>query len=217
MSVTFRLFGFFVDKIFQKLVSFVKRGMLDCSQCFLSYKKLLLVYLWRLVSFLLQYQWHLRLPIALHQESPYFYFEKRSFLATNQAFFYLQRTAAPARPWSSFDLSAHITRPVQYFLASSSAFFFGCITISPLNLPDSIISTSSTPSAGSIECSIVVCQANQWLYKVGRAFSVYIKVCFGSSPSWKPPSPFLRLIGKISLAECWSGRISSRQAYYLWQ
>lgn len=87
----------------------------------------------------------------------------------------------------------------------------------PLNLSGSNVLTGSTPSAGPIECSIVTCQANHCPNKIDLVFSVHIKSFSGSSPGWKPPSPFLRLIGKISSAGCWSGRLSSRQAYYLWR
>ena len=73
-------------------------------------------------------------------------------------------------PLSSFDPSVHRTSPGRYFVASSNACFLFSITIFPSKqVPFLIISTGSTPFAGSIECSIVICQASHCpLPKNGR-------------------------------------------------
>ena len=73
-----------------------------------------------------------------------------------------QQTAAPVFPWSSLDASVHITRPVRYLVASSHACFLHFTIISPWNWNFGFIfSTGSAPSAGSIECWMVICQATQ--------------------------------------------------------
>ena len=112
-----------------------------------------------------------------------FFLRKIPFSVHRLSLFSFQHTAAPTGPFSSFDPSVHITRPARSFFASSTAFSFASIITSPLNpIPDFIISTGFTPSAGSIECPIVICQANHCPYEVGRVFSVHMKVFFGNSP-----------------------------------
>ncbi len=129
-----------------------------------------------------------------------------------------QQMAAATWPWSSFDPSFHTTRPGWFFLASSSALFLHLTMTSALNnLSDIIFSTGSTPSAGWIEWSTVICHANHCLYKDGHEFCVYRRVFSGSSPSWKFWLPFLKLIGRMSLAGCIFGSLNNQLVYTRWQ
>lgn len=162
-----------------------------------------------------RYLRHPRLPIVLHQNSLFSSREKCLFPCTGQALCLSNRRHLQ---WPSLDPSVHIIIPLRYFLASSSACFWYSITCYPLNLMlGPIVLTGSTPFAESIKCSMVVCRISQCPYKVGLTSSVHIRVFSGSSLGWKPPSHFLKLMGKISLAGCWSERLSSRWVYNLWQ
>ncbi len=100
----------------------------------------------------LQYLRHPKLSIALHQESPCFFPKNTLFRLYWLRLWSFQQIADPQLPLLSFDLSVHITRPAQSFVASLNACFLQSIIISPWNLVQGLItSTCSTPSAGSIE------------------------------------------------------------------
>lgn len=160
--IMLELFGLLVDIISQNPISLMNIGMFNCLDRILwvVIKKFIGAFLAFRVSFLAISKASKTAHSSASRISLFFPI-KRLLSFHLSSFWTFQQTAARKFPRSSLDLSAYRSKPALYFLASWRACFLHSIMMSPVKkLPDSIISTGSTPSAGSIEYSTVTCHAN---------------------------------------------------------
>lgn len=117
---------------------------------------------------------------------------------------------------ASFIVISRISKIVHNFASKISLFLPRKTLFSFYRSSDFSFQKTATPTQlvpwSSFDLSIYITRLAQYFLNFSSA--IFFS---GSSLDWKLASPFLRLIGKLSLVRFWSEKLNNQRAYCFWR